>query len=136
MQNHNVILYVDTKNITKKTIDENSSFDQYNMDSDNFKFKTTVKNGDSITWLGLSISSPNDKVIITQVRHENESNVFGRKKLYGDCCNDSGKVIGTVRTTTKKEKESYSIFLKICEGDNGGMRKRVFRIDPQIQVDP
>ncbi len=136
MKNHNVILYVDTKNISKDTINENTSFDPNDMLSSNQKFTTTLHIGDTITWLGLSISSPNDKVIITKIKYDSGSNVFGRKKLNGDCCSDSGKVIGTARNVTKKEPESYSILFKVCEGDNGGMIKRVFRVDPQLKADP
>ncbi|MDN3642866.1 hypothetical protein QWY87_09160 [Lutimonas halocynthiae] len=135
-KNHNVILYVDTKNIDKCTIDENSSFDQYDMDKDNHKFKIKVEADDTITWSGLSISSPNDKVIITKIKHESDSNIFGRKNLRGRCCDDNGNVIGTVSNNTKGKSEIYKIYFQICEGNNGGLKKVVFRIDPQIEVDP
>ena len=136
VRNHNVILFVDTKNINKHNVEENTSFDQYDMNLNNHDFRTYVEGGDSITWSGLSISAPNDKVIITKIKHDSKSNVFGRKNLRGGCCDNSGKVIGITRNTTDKKYENYSIYFQICEGNNGGMQKVVYRIDPEIKVNP
>lgn len=136
INNHNVILYVDTKNINKHNVEEKTSFDQYDMNLNNHTFKTYVEKGNSITWAGLSISAPNDKVIITKIEYESESNIFGRRKLRGDCCDDSGKVIGTARNHSNGKSESYNIYFQICEGNNGGLKKKVYKVDPQIEVDP
>lgn len=136
VRNHNVILFVDTKNIDKYNIEKNSSFDQYNMDQNNPKSKIEVQGGDTITWSGLSISSPNDKVIITKIKYESDGNIFGRKNLRGNCCDDNGKITGTVKNISKEIIETYKIYFKVCEGNNGGMQKVVYRIDPEIKVNP
>lgn len=136
IDNHNIILYVDTKNINKHNVEDKTSFYQYHKDRSNHDFVVKVKSGDSITWSGLSTSSPNDKVIITKIEYEAESNIFGRRKLHGECCGDNGRVIGTVRSDTKGESEAYKLYFQVCEGNNGGLKKKVYRIDPQIEVDP
>ncbi len=136
MKNHNVILYVDTKSITKKNINSTTSFDPNDMTCNNHDFKTTVSTGDYITWLGVSISDPNDKVIIKKIKHDSKSNIFGRKNLRESCCPNSGKVIGTVGNNTGGKTERYEIHFQVCDGNNGGIMKKLFIIDPQIEVDP
>lgn len=136
MKNHNVILFVDTANITEKNIEDNSWFGYPNRVGDNKDWYTDVDPGDTITWLGLSSSSPNDIVNITKIEHEHKTNLFGRSKLKGDGGSPE-KVIGTVSDYRKgddSEEEIYKIIFTVYNVNNGGKRNGEFRIDPKITV--
>ena len=131
MENHNIILYVDTENITKKTVEEHSWLGEPRRKGLNKDFTTSVDPGETITWLGLSVSSPNDIVNITSIKHEKGSDLFGRDRLNGDGGYPE-QVIGTVKRKPRKE-ESYTLSFTVYNGNNGGKRKGTFKIDPKLQ---
>ncbi len=131
MENHNVILYVDTENITKKKVEEHSWLGEPRRKGLNEEYTTSVDPGETITWLGLSVSSPNDIVNITRIKHEKGSDLFGRDTLNGDGGYPE-QVIGTVKRNPKNE-ESYTLSFTVYNGNNGGKRKGTFRIDPKLQ---
>ncbi len=133
VKNHHVLLYVDTENIIKKKEDDYCWLGSP-YDNDKSNYIVTVDKGDTITWIGVSISSPNDIVSISSIIHESGSNVFGRRKLNHDCCHPD-RVIGTARNRNS-EPEGYSINFEICNGDNGGAQNIQFMLDPEIRVRP
>ncbi len=133
MDNLNVILFVDTTNITEDKIESNSWLGWPNRNGLNEEYTTNVKLGDTITWLGLSTTSPNDTVNITKIYYDSGSDLFGRSKLKNDHKNPE-KVIGTIVNLPKKDKEeTYTISFTVSNGNNGGKRKGKFRIDPKLK---
>ncbi|MGB5322252.1 hypothetical protein [Lutimonas sp.] len=134
LKNHQVILYVDTDKITEGTEEDHCWLEKPYNKKPNPDFYTEVHQGESITWLGFSISNPNTIVNIKSIHHEKESYVFGKATLYGN-----GKmpetVIGTVINHTKGEKEVYIINFTIYDQNNGGERNGKFRVDPKLKID-
>jgi len=135
VKNHHVILYVDTSNISEGTEEQHSWLDIPNNDIPNDEWWTKVDPGEYITWSGLSVSSPDDIVNITGIRHESDSNVFGRTKLHGNG-HTPEKVIGTINNDNNDEKETYMIKFTVYNGNNGGKKSGSFRVDPVIRVRP
>lgn len=130
MENHNIILFVDTANITKDNVEECCSFYQDNMGSPTNEYSTSVDAGENITWLGLSTANANDVVNITKIEYEGGADLFGRAKLNGDGGYPEN-VIGTIINTPKGE-ETYTITFTVHQGNNGGKRNGKFRLDPKL----
>jgi len=131
MENHNIILFVDTANITKENIEECCSFVQGNMRSSPNEHTTSVDAGEALTWLGLSVSNPNDVVNITKITKKEGSDLFGRPILNGDGGHPE-TVIGTV-ISAPKDEETYTITFTVYNGNNGGKRNGKFRLDPKLR---
>jgi len=136
IKSHHVILYVDTENIVPGD-EENHCWLGWplNNENKNKDWYTYVDLGEYITWIGLSISSPDDIVNITSISHETGSNVFGRAILNGNGKSPE-KVIGTVLNDTKDKPEQYMISFTVSNGNNGGLRNGSYRVDPEIRVRP
>ncbi len=130
MENHNIILFVETANITKENIEECCSFHQEDMGSSPSKHTTTIDAGEALTWLGLSVSNPNDVVNITKIEYKGGADLFGRPKLNGDG-GDPETVIGTV-ISAPKDEETYTITFTVFNGNNGGKRNGKFTLDPKL----
>lgn len=135
LKSHHVILYVDTANISEGTEKDHCWIGWPYNSKPIPEYSTEIDPGEWITWIGLSISSPNDIINITRIKHKHKSDVFGRSKLNGDG-NFPEKVIGTIMNDTNGEDESYTIFFSIYNGNNGGKRSGSFRVDPIIKVRP
>jgi len=131
MENHNIILFVDTANITKETIEKYCSFYQDNMNSSPGEHTTTIDAGETITWLGLSVSNANDVVNITKIEYKGKADLFGRAKLNGDGGYPE-TVIGTVINAPAGE-EIYTITFTVYQGNNGGKRNGKFTLDPKLR---
>ncbi len=133
MSNLNIILFVDTEDITEGNTENKSWLGQPNRKGLNQDFITHVNLGDSITWMGLSTSSPNDIVNITQINYDGGSNLFGKTKLKNDKGNPK-KVIGTIYNLPKKNnEETYTISFTVYNCNNGGKRNGKFQIDPKLK---
>ena len=136
IKSHYVILYVDTENIVPGNEDKYCWLGwPLNDQVENKKWNTYVDPGEYITWLGLSISSPDDIVNITSISHESKSNVFGRNLLNGNGQSPE-KVIGTILNHTRDKNEQYMISFTVYNANNGGKRSGSFRVDPEIKVRP
>ncbi|MGI9531560.1 hypothetical protein [Lutimonas sp.] len=136
IKSHHVILYVDTENIVPGNEDNCCWLGWPKNDHQKNKdWYTYVDPGEYITWIGLSISSPNDIVNITSISHEKKSNVFGKTILHGNG-ESPEKVIGTVQNDTDDENEQYMISFTVSNGNNGGLRNGSYRVDPEIRVRP
>jgi hypothetical protein len=131
MENHNIILFVDTTNISQHNILECCSFHQRKRNGSPNEHSTSVDPGETVTWLGLSISNANDIVNITRITYRGGNNLFGRKKLYSDRGYPE-KVIGTIANKPIGE-ETYTITFTVYNGNNGGKIPRKFRLDPKLQ---
>ncbi|MGB5204095.1 MAG: hypothetical protein WBN63_07890 [Eudoraea sp.] len=131
MENHNIILFVDTANITKENIEERCSFHQGKSKERPGDHSTSVDEGETITWLGLSTSNANDVVNITKIEYKGGADLFGRPKLNGDGGYPE-TVIGTIKNAPKGE-ETYTITFTVYEGNNGGKRNGKFTLDPKLQ---
>lgn len=131
MENHNIILFVDTNRITKENIEECCSFHQEDMNSSPSKHTTTIDAGETITWLGLSVSNANDVVNITKIEYKGGADLFGRAKLNGDGGYPEN-VIGTIINAPKGE-ETYTITFTVYQGNNGGKKNGKFTLDPKLR---
>lgn len=132
MENHNIILFVDTANISKNNILDCCSFHQGKEKGNPNEHTTYLDPGETVTWLGLSISNANDVVNITRITYKGDNNLFGRKKLYGDGGYPE-TVIGTL-ANKPFEKETYTITFTVYNGNNGGKRPGKFRLDPVLRM--
>lgn len=130
MENHNIILFVDTANITKENIEECCTFHQGTSKERPSDHSTSVDAGETITWLGLSTSNANDVVNITKIEYKGGADLFGRAKLNGDRGYPEN-VIGTIINAPKGE-ETYTITFTVYQGNNGGKRNGKFTLDPKL----
>jgi len=131
MENHNIILFVDTANITKETIEKYCTFHQNDMKSNPSDYTTSIDAGETITWLGLSVSNANDVVNITKIEYKGGADLFGRPKLNGDRGYPE-TVIGTIKNAPEGE-ETYTITFTVYNGNNGGKRSGKFTLDPKLR---
>lgn len=125
---HTIILNVETGIIENSNKDEVCNFGQ-DQSVSNEDFTITVKNGDTVRWVGFSSDAPDsDKVDITSINHEGGARVFGRNKL-----NDTdGVVVGIVTEGRDGDEEKYKVSFKVY--NNGVKRQGTFNIDPKIKV--
>lgn len=131
MENHNIILFVNTAEITQDTVEKHCSFYQEDMTKLPSDYSTSVDPGETITWLGLSTSNANDVVNITKITKQIGKDLFGRAKLNGDGGYPE-TVIGTV-INAPEGVETYTITFTVYEGNNGGKRNGKFTLDPKLQ---
>lgn len=126
-----VTLYVDTGSIDKQDVNASCNFGQPE-DISNEDFTIVVNVGDTVTWQGVSTSSPSTDVVdISAINHEGGKNVFGQNVLQGNGQSPE-KVIGTVINRTEGNDYKYKISFKVS--NNGAKRNGTFHIDPKMQA--
>jgi len=133
MANVNVTLSVNTGSIENPNVDAYCTFGQGNgVSNENY---TTVANvGDTITWQGVSSSSPSTDVVnITSINYTGGQNIFDQNVIGGNNGNPE-KVIATIANNTQNEEEEYTINFTVYNGTN--RRNGSFSIDPKIIVNP
>ncbi|MES2812768.1 MAG: AidA/PixA family protein [Bacteroidota bacterium] len=133
MANVNVTLSVNTGSIVNPNVDDFCTFGQGNGVS-NENYTTQASVGDTISWQGVSSSSPaTDVVNITSINYSGGQNIFDQNVINGNNGNPE-KVIATVASNTQNEEEEYTINFTVFNGST--RRNGSFSIDPKIQVNP
>lgn len=125
-----VVLNVNTAEITRSTVLENSYFGA-DADQDPRTYEIIVEPRTVIVWEGKSTSNTSDEVKVITYRHENGPRVFRKRKF-----RDSSGVL--VRQILGKEEESEKYTLKFYIIRNGkrtpGFFRSKFNIDPRITI--
>jgi len=90
-------------------------------------YTTDVLPGDTVVWIGVSTSAPNeDKVIIKKIKHFSGDSVLGPLKGI------NGKVEGIIQVNAKrKQKEKYVIQFRV---EKEGVPPKTYKIDPKLLV--
>lgn len=133
MANVNVTLSVNTGSIVNPNVDDFCTFGQGNGVS-NENYTTRANVGDTISWQGVSSSSPaTDVVNITSINYSGGQNIFDQNVINGNNGNPE-KVIATVASNTQNEEEEYTINFTVFNGST--RRNGSFSIDPKIIVNP
>lgn len=125
-----VTLNVNTGQIDNKNLATTCNFGQdQNISNENFTIEVNV--GDSITWRGVSSTSPaTDIVEITKIKYAKGKNIFGKDDLLpGKNKKISGKALSK---TTAEDIYKYDISFTVT--NNGTKRNGTFKIDPKIIV--
>ena len=127
---HNVVLLVDVDKIKEnsKGRDFCNFPDGYPYPNDSIEnFTTDVQRGDTIVWLGVSTSAPNEDTIkITDITHDGGPHVV-ETQVY-----PNGTVVGVIKDDAeRKKKEKYIIKFKV---EKEGIPPKTFQIDPKIRV--
>jgi len=131
-EEHIIILYVNTAEITNQNEYQVSYFDGQDEETDTREFTIYVNPGDKIIWQGVSSNAPETDVInIKSINYEGGKNVFGSNVLKGDG-GDPQQVIGVVQNGTEGFEEKYKIAFTVY--NNGRKRQGTFLIDPKIKV--
>ncbi len=132
-----IILYVNTSEITQTTTDEHANFGQGDTIL-NKDYTTKVSKGDIIIWRGVSTTdSLLDDVNIKLIRHEQGKRLLGRNALQGNN-GDPGMVVGMIGKDISEvisdiKYEKYSLHFTVY---NDGIRRNgVFTIDPKLLPD-
>lgn len=133
MANVNVTLSVNTGSIVNPDVDAYCTFGQGDGVS-NENFTTQANVGDTITWQGVSSSSPSTDVVnITSINYTGGQNVFDQNVINGNNGSPE-KVIATIASSTQGEEEEYTINFTVYNGST--RRNGSFSIDPKIIVNP
>ena len=134
---HEIVLNVNTSEITQTTTDEYADFGQEDTIS-NEDYTTKVSKGDIIIWRGVSTVDPiSDVVNIVLIRHEEGKRLLGRNALQGNN-GDPGMVVGMIGKDVSEvisdiKYEKYSLHFTVY---NDGIRRNgVFKIDPKLLPD-
>jgi len=125
-----VTLNVNTGQIDDKNLATTCNFGQdQNISNENFTIEVNV--GDSISWRGVSSSSPaTDIVEITKIKYAKGKNIFDKDDLLpGKNKTISGKALSK---TTAEDTYKYDIYFTVT--NNGTRRNGTFKIDPKIIV--
>lgn len=127
---HYVVLLVDVEKIkpNSKGRDFCNFPDKYPYPNDSIEnYTTDVLRGDTVVWIGISTSAPNeDNIIIEKISHHGGPNVVETQP------STNGKVVGIIKEDAKrKKKEKYVIHFKVIKED---FPPRTFRIDPKLLV--
>jgi hypothetical protein len=124
-----VTLNVNTGQIDNRNLAATCNFGQAEgITNEDFTIEVNV--GDSITWVGVSSSSPGtDLVNITKIKHAKGKDIFGKDLLPGNKKNISGKVL-----TRATGEETYKYEISFTVTNNGVKRNGTFHIDPKIQA--
>jgi len=125
---HYVVLLVDTENIRPGSEPKDyCSFPDLHPNGSIEDYTTDVLPGDSVVWIGVSTSAPNeDKVSIEMINHRGGANVLGPQKGI------NGKVEGIIKEDAKpKQEEMYAIHFRVIK--DGGP-PNVYILDPKLLV--
>lgn len=126
-----VTLNVDTGEITKDNTSTTCNFGQ-EEDISNEEFTISVNVGDSVTWMGVSSSSPETDVVdITKIKYVKGKNIFG-KDLETKDTGKQKKISAKVLSSTAVEG-TYKYDISFTVTNNGVKRNGTFHIDPRIQ---
>lgn len=126
-----ITLNVNTGEITTPNINDFCNFGQEG-DIPNEEYTIEASIGDTIVWRGVSISSPQDQVLIESINHQGDRggrDIFGENRLTGQ----DGEVRGTIINGTE-EGMDYKYMLSFRVLNNGETRGGIFNIDPKIRV--
>lgn len=133
MANVNVTLNVNTGSIVNPDVDAYCTFGQ-GAGVSNEDYTTVANVGDTITWQGVSSSSPGTDVVnITSINYTGGQNIFDQNVINGNNGNPE-KVIATIANNTQGEEEEYTINFTVLNGNT--RRNGSFSIDPKIIVNP
>ena len=98
------------------------------VDETNKNFTTPVRLKDTITWVGVSFSSPDTDIVkIKKIKHEDLIKILNKEELEGETI-----VVGEVKYGNEGEEEKYSIMFTVY--NNGEKRNGNFKIDPKLQI--
>lgn len=126
-QTHVVNLTVNTADIDRRSIADNSSFGQTD-DTSNEDYTILVSLGDTIVWQGLSSSNPTDHIVnIKSINHVGGARLFDRNVLNGDNGTPQ-RVIGIITEGRSGDEKKYNIFFKLSN------KRGTFKIDPKIRM--
>ncbi|MCA6075624.1 inclusion body family protein [Fulvivirga sedimenti] len=130
---HHINLYVNTAEITKPDEYRFCTFENQPADVDVREFTVQVNVGDIVIWHGISSSSPNDQVLISQINYQGGDNVFNSNVL-NDTPENPGVVVGVVQPGTVGFTMKYVVNFKVL--NNGIQRNGTYHLDPKIFVAP
>ncbi len=126
-----VTLNVDTGKINKDNTSTTCNFGQEEGIS-NEEFTIEVNVGDTVTWVGVSSSSPETDVVdITKIKYVKGKNIFG-KDLDTKDTGKQKKISAKVLSSTAVEG-TYKYDISFTVTNNGVKRNGTFHIDPRIQ---
>lgn len=134
---HEIVLYVNTAEITQTTIEENADFGQPDSVT-NEDYTIKVSKGDIIIWRGVSTTdSLLDVVDIKLIQHEQGKRLLGRNALQGND-GDPEMVVGMVSEDISEvisdiKYEKYSLHFEVYE--DGDRKNGRFIIDPKLLPD-
>lgn len=130
---HEIVLYVNTSEITQTNIEEKANFGQpYYITNEDYT--TEVSKGDIIIWRGVSVTDTLDVVNIIRIRHEKGKKLLGKNVLQGND-GDPEMVVGMIGNDqagddNELEYEKYTLHFTVY--NNGTKRNGDFKIDPKI----
>lgn len=126
-----VTLKVDTGKIDKGNTSASCNFGQ-EAGISNEEFTIVVNVGDTVTWRGVSSSSPETDVVnITKIKYVRGKNIFG-KDLDTKDTGKNQKISAKVLSSTVTEG-TYKYDISFTVTNNGVKRNGTFHIDPKIQ---
>lgn len=125
-----IILHVDTENVTSDNIAETCNFGQ-DPSISNEEFLVHVALGDEIIWEGVSSTNPDGDVVeIKLIKYEGGRRVLNKERLT-DSNNDPGRVRGNVVQGDPNDEQKYMIRFKVF---NDGQPRGVYTIDPKLRI--
>ena len=132
--NHAIVLQVNTTNIpvpptTQDLVDANCSFLGNSNGVTNENYEITAANNDTVTWSGVSVSNPVDKVYITEIDYEDGKNLFGSSDLQAP--SGQASITSTIVNAQNNDAESYVIKFAVY---NNGIFRGNYQIDPKIRI--
>ncbi len=130
---HHVNLYVNTAEIAKPDEYRFCVFENQPANVDVRDFTIQVNAGDTVVWHGISSSTTNDRVLISQINYQGGDNVFNSNVL-NDTPENPGVVVGVVQPGTSGFSMKYVVNFKVL--NNGTQRNGMYHIDPKILVGP
>ena len=128
---HTVVLLVDTENIhpgaSDKEIKGYCCFPDLNLGDSIKNYTTDVLSGDSIIWIGKSISSTEHEVRIEMINYHSGNKVYG-----GPRQGVNGKVRGIIsHGLDSADEERYTIKFKV---NKGSPPYPMYELDPKLLV--
>jgi len=125
-----VTLNVNTGQIDNKNLSTTCNFGQdQNIPNEDFTIEVNV--GDSITWHGVSSTSPDTDIVeITKIKYAKGKNIFGKDDLLPG---KNNKIAGKALSKTTAE-DIYKYDISFTVTNNGTKRNGTFKIDPKIIV--
>lgn len=134
---HEIILYVNTSEITQGTIAQYASFRQpYYITNE--EYTTYVEEGDIVIWRGVSLTDTLDVVNIVRIQHEAGRELLGKNVIQGNG-GEPELVVGLIKDVPDDEimgpkEEKYKIMFEVY--NDGVKRNGTFQIDPKLEIPP
>ena len=122
-----LLLIVDTDNITQDNINETCRFENQPEDTNITEFTTEVQVGDEIKWKITEEDGSSGKAKLVKFKHETGKDFFGENEIPVNF----GRIKGVVKQGDPGDLEKYTLLIEVKDNNNEWQE---YTIDPKLKL--